>query len=263
MIDLREFVFLPLVYRLAATLEQMTWPEFSTDPPAAAYALRSARSLFSLSAMVTHFRVGVEAEACGADLGRDEDGDWSAPRSLADAAGLTAEALERAPLAQMLDLTRRLAEELRGTAATVGVVTGPRTLSGLFAAPPDVGQFYATLARAYAERGVQMLLMVERAGSGPPPAGFSFGPLLNVLNYFRVPAVLLDPESRNAPGFRLAPRRPLPLAALDSEPSEVEAWRRDGGPLLLTEWEVPPHLPAQRLAAWVEAFTQGAGVVHG
>ena len=262
--DLRDFVFLPLVYRLAATLEQMTWHDLAEDPPSATYALRSARSLFGLSAMVTHFRVGVEAEACGADLGRDDEGDWSAPRGLADAAALTAEALDRAPVAQTLDVTRRLAEELRGTAAAVGVVTGPRTLGALFDGRPDLGQFYAALARAYAERGVQMLLVVERPGSGPAPEGFSFAPLFNVLNYFRVPAVLLDPEHATpTAGFRLAAQRPLPLAALEGEPSNVEVWRREGGPLLLTEWEVPPRLPAQRLAAWVEAFTRGARVVHG
>jgi hypothetical protein len=109
-----------------------------------------------------------------------------------------------------------------------------------------------------------MLLVVERPSSGPAPAGFSFAPLFNVLNYFRVPAVLLDPESESqVAGFRLAPRRCLPLAALESDPAEVEAWRRDAGPLLLTEWEVPPRLPAQRLAAWAEAFARGADVVHG
>ena len=55
----------------------------------------------------------------------------------------------RAPLAQALEITRRLSEELRGQASTVGVLTGPRTLSSLFAAPPaDLGARAVTIAAA-------------------------------------------------------------------------------------------------------------------
>src|SRR5215211_6757892 len=228
------FLFLPLVYRLASRLEQMDWAELAEDPTSAAYALGAARRLFGLPALVTHFRVGVEAEACGADLGRDADGLWTRPLGLADPAVLDTAALERSPLAEALEVTRRLGEELRGQASTVGVLTGPRTLGGLFAAPPaDLGGFYATLGRAYAERGVELLLMVE-APDAPPPApasGPALAPFFNVARYFRVPTVLLDTATGAAQGFDLtlggdgAPL--LPLAALSDPAEDAARWRRE------------------------------------
>lgn len=269
MIDLRAlverrqgFLFFPLVYRLAARLEKMSWEELAEDPTASTYALRAAQKLFQLPAVVTHFRVGVEAEACGADLSRDASGDWVRPAKLAEPGAVAGGLLERPPLAQALEVTRRLSEELRGTAGTVGVLTGPRTLRTLFTAPPsDLGQLYATLARAYAERGVQLLLVVEdprvkeMEGSDESP----LVPLFNVAHYFRVPTALLDEASTKAgAGFDLTlggvgdPL--LPLAALDGPAADAGRWRVEGRPILATEWEVPAELPAEKLVAWAHAL---------
>lgn len=258
------FLFLPLVYRLAARLEQMSWEELADDPSSAAYALRSVQRLFRLRAVATHFRLGAEAEACGADLARDEDGSpIGQPTSLADAAGLDAGALQRAPLAQLLDVTGRLSEELRGQAATVGVLTGQRTLSRLFpTVPAGLGQFYAALARAYAERGVQLLLVAEDAANADNAAKAAvLGPLLNVAGYFRLPTVLLDLASTGpVPGFDLTlgggSGATLPLQLLQDAPDVrlAQSWRARGAPLLVTESEVPPSLSAEQLAAWAAAL---------
>ncbi|MBI4492297.1 MAG: hypothetical protein HY690_05840 [Chloroflexi bacterium] len=269
MIDLRSlvqrrqgFLFLPLVYRLAGRLEQMDWEELAEDATSSAYALHAAQRLFHLPALVSHFRIGVEAEACGADLGRDAEGDWARPRSLADPALLGTPALERPPLAQALEVTGRLSEELRGEAATIGVLSGPRTLSALFAAPPPgLAQFYATLARAYAERGAHLLLVAEDPRSAPQALspGLSLAPLFNVASYFRLPTVLLDHAAAGpAPGFDLtlggACGHALPLEVLEGPVEQANAWRQAGAPLLATAWEVPPRLPAEQLVAWIEAL---------
>lgn len=252
---------MPLVYRLAAQLEQMTWEELADDPSSSAYALRGTQRLFQLPAIVTHFRVGAEAEACGADLGRDEHGDWELPVALGDPSGLVTAALTRPPLVQLLDVTRRLAEELRGTAATVGVITGPRTLGALFSAPPEgLAEFYASLARAYAEAGVKVLLVAEDPRRASPDATGNavLAPMINVASYFRVPTVLLDAGRADlAPGFTLTVGGPglqptLPLSALEESPGGLQRWRV--APLLVTEWEVPPTLPAEKLAAWTAAL---------
>jgi hypothetical protein len=260
------FLFMPLVYRLAGRLEQMAWEELAEDPTSSAYALRAAQKLFGLQAVVTHFRVGVEAEACGADLGRDADGEWEGPLQLAEPGALDARILERSPLAQALEVTRRLSEELRGAAVTVGVLTGPRTLSSLFAAQPaGLGQLYAQLARAYAERGVRLLLVVEdpRSGTTRIPEPFSLTPLFNVARYFRIPTVLLDNLARGpAAGFDLtlggACDRLFPLAALEEPAEGARRWRLENAPILATEWEVPQHLPAEQLAAWTDALADAA-----
>ena len=256
------FLFLPLVYRLAGRLEQMAWEELAEDPTSSTYALRAAQKLFHLRAVVTHFRVGVEAEACGADLGRDADGEWERPLQLAEPGALDARVLERPPLAPALEVARRLSDELRGAATTVGVLTGPRTLAGLFVAQPaGLGQLYAHLAQAYAERGVRLLLVVEdpRAGTAGLPEGPSLTALFNVARYFHVPTVLLDNVAAGpAAGFDLtlggACDRLLPLAALEEPADGARRWRHETAPILATEWEVPALLPAEQLAAWADAL---------
>lgn len=273
MIDLRAlverrqgFLFLPLVYRLAARLEQMSWQELAEDPTASTYALRAAQKLFQLPAVVTHFRIGIEAEACGADLSREPSGDWMRPAKLAEPDAVAGKLVERPPLAQALEVTRRLSEELRGTAGTVGVLTGPRTLRSLFTAPPsDSGQIYATLARAYAERGVELLLVVEdpRVEASGTSGETSLAPLFNVARYFRVPTLLLDHASaRPAAGFSLTLGGTgdplLPLRALDEPAGEASRWRVEGRPVLATEWEVPPQLPAEKLTAWTRALAEAS-----
>lgn len=273
MIDLRAlverrqgFLFLPLVYRLAGRLEQMSWEELALDPPSSTYALRAAQKLFQLPAVVTHFRVGIEAEACGADLSRDASGDWVRPAKLAEPDAAMGDFLAQSPLAPALEVTRRLSEELRGEAATVGVMTGPRTLAPLFAtSPKGLDQLYATLARAYAERGVQLLLVVEAPGAGLAGSaeGLALAPLFNVARYFRVPAVLLDQASAGpVAGFHLtlggAGDPLLPLGALDEPAEHAGQWRAEGRPILATEWEVPPQLPAEQLAAWSDALADAS-----
>ena len=92
--------------------------------------------------------------------------------------------------------------------------------------------------------------------ASPPP---SLLPLFNVASFFRLPLVLLDSTSSGpVQGFDLTvggaagPLLAVELLALP--PAEAERWRQDGAPLLLTEGEVPPRLPAEQLAAWVEAL---------
>jgi hypothetical protein len=264
----RGFLFLPLIYRLAARLEQMSWEELTEDPVSSAFALRSAQQLFHLPAVITHFRIGVEAEACGADLGRDREGDWQQPRAGAAPEALGARTLEQAPLAQVLDVTGRLSAELRGQASTVGVVTGPRTLASLFSAPPpSLAEFYALLARAYAERGVALLLVVEdrrvaaRQEAHAMAEGTVMAAFFNVARYFRLPTVLLDHATAGpVAGFDLTAggggRPTLPASILEAPPERPTEWRDAGAPLLLTEWEVPPHLSADRLIAWLDAFAK-------
>jgi len=47
----------------------------------------------------------------------------------------------------------------------------------------------------------------------------------------------------------------LPLAALEEPVERAGRWRVEGRPILATEWEVPPHLAAEKLAAWVRALS--------
>jgi len=259
------FLFLPVIYSLAARLEQIDWEEMSDDAASAAYALRAAQKLFQLPAIVSHFRLGVEAEACGGGpLGREDAGISTQIAARADPGLLDAGVLQRGRLAVVLDVTQRLVAELDGQASVVAVVTGPRTLTSLFSAEPAAGglaDFYALLGRAYAERGAQLLLIVEAASVALAPSSPSAAltPLLNVARYFRIPTVLLDAQARQQPaGFDLlvggAGLPLLPVERLREPPSDARAWQQKSKPLLVTDGEIPPDQPAEQLLEWITAM---------
>lgn len=240
----RDLRFLPIVYRLAARLEQLTWDELVDDVPAATFALRSAQQLFGLRAVVPHYRLGIEAEASGAVLSRDEGGAVTGEVTRVASVPADQQLLASPPLAQALEVTGRLSAEYRDDVAVVGVLTGRRTLGRLFSVDPDdVAQLYAVLARAYLERGAAMLLVAEEpalAAGGTPAA--SLAPLVNVATYFGAPVIVLDD---------LPPEQVLPVELLATEPDP--GLRQ--GQLVVTGGEVPQDLPAERLAAWIEELS--------
>jgi hypothetical protein len=118
--------------------------------------------------------------------------------------------------------------------------------------------FYAALARAYAERGAEMVLLVEDAGP-TPAAQPDLTPLLNVLRYFRIPAVLLDQHADQRPSGidLLLGRQGLPLLPpelLYRPANDAAGWRQKAAPLLATNGAVPEDLPAERLLEWIAAL---------
>lgn len=218
--------FLPIVYRLAARLEQVDLDEMQDDPALAAYVLGRAQGLFGLTAPVAHYRLGAEAEACQAA------GD-----------SLNARALNAPPLANILDVTARLANELRGRARVVGVLTGQASLSPLLGeAAGDLAEFYALLGRAYLERGAGLLLVAEAEGVATRAPDPALNALRNVAGFFDVPVIEAG---------ALPPERRLPVARLFDPPDR--RWR--GADPTITAGEVPADLPAEKLAAWVEALS--------
>lgn len=236
--------FLPIIYRLAARLEQLTWEELAEDATSATFAMRSAQQLFGLRAVVSHYRLGFEAEACGADLGRDALGNVTGTPAPAASIPSDDEFLSCPPLAQALEITSRLSAEFRDDVAVAGVLTGPRTLGAVFSTEADdVAQLYAVLARAYLERGARLLLVAEEpvlaAGAG---AGASLTRLLNVAAYFGAPVIVLD---------ELAPEQVLPVDLLARDPDR--SWRQER--VVVTGGEVPQDLPAEHLTAWIKELS--------
>jgi hypothetical protein len=241
-------LFVPLVYRLAARLEQVEWEEFADDPPTAAFALRGAQHLFGLRALVSHYRLGAEAEACGVNLTRDAHGDWPFPiaSQALEKISVSADAVRQPPLDGLIDLTRRLASELHGQAAVIAVLSGPRTLAALLGTSVGLDDLYAALARAYAEAGARALLIAEDPRAPVESAVTNvelanLGPLLNVARYFRLPAIVLAEHQGRLPNGWLP------------DPPEAHTMVSDAS-LLFTDGEVQPELPAERLQAWCDAL---------
>ncbi|MEX2288969.1 MAG: hypothetical protein WD794_01405 [Mycobacteriales bacterium] len=235
--------FLPIVYRLAGRLEQLTWEELSDDVTSSTFALRSAQQLFGLPVVVSHFRLGVEGEACGARVERDSTGSITGSGTATAPLPAGQDLLDATPLAQVLEVTARLSTEFRDDVAVAGVLSGPRSLQSVL--PVDAAeltQLYAVLARAYLERGARLLIVAEDPVLGVgSQQDVSLNPLLNVAGYFGAQVIVLDELPRD---------QVLPLDELAREPNR--SWR---GRPVVTDGEVPQDLPAEHLSAWLKELS--------
>lgn len=202
----------PIVYRLAARLEQVPMDDMATDPATAAFVLRAAQSLFGLRMVVNVFTPGFESDDAQTDAA--------------------------------VDVLARLTEELRGEADVVGVLTGPGTLD-----QPD-RELYAKNARRYADAGAAAVLVAERPGAPSGDPGV-LGELANICRYFSVPSILLAPGSVVAPDapvdLVLGGDNVLPVGAFADESLDVPA--RAG--LLLTDDELPADTNPEVVTAWL------------
>jgi hypothetical protein len=168
--------FLPLAHRFAAALEQVPADEAARDAAAAVHAITSAARQFGWSLTVTHWDLGVEAEALGAELTRDPSGASVTARRPGTAAE-AASVATAAAIAHRLAVTRGIRGTLGPGMGLAAMLTGPRTLSGLLTGGGRLDALYGPLIRAYVEAGADRLLIVE----GRPavlPAGAPVDPVL-------------------------------------------------------------------------------------
>jgi hypothetical protein len=210
----------PIVYRLAARLEQVPAEEMREDPATAAFVLRGAQSLFGLPFVVNHFEAGLE--------------------------------LDDGALSAAVDVLGRLAAELRDAAEVVGVLTGPGTLTRLDGGPVGAG-VYAATARRYAEAGAAAVLIAERPDV---PAGDTsqLTELANICRYYSIPSILMAAADKapSAPvDCVLGAGDLLPAGLLRAGPATGAAagWARRPG-LVLTDDDVPPGADPEAVATW-------------
>jgi hypothetical protein len=268
-------LFVPLIFRLALRLEQVSWEDALEDAPLVAFALGSAQRMFRTDACVNWFDTGLEAEAAGA--ARGSPGGVSvqpaAPADLPDPGAFVA-----APaIAHVLAVTRQLCETNGERACVLGCLTGPATLlTRLFGAPGakklaaalDAGglpeserrrldraaSLSVALARAYCELGVGGLALLEDAVPQSPGLAGAFDALFNLASYYGVPIVVvsrasLPPEVGDAyaqlgTGYVVAPgtqgSRVVAVAPESLSGGEEALCRPIGaGRLVATTWEVP------------------------
>lgn len=243
----------PLIYRLAAQLEQVPVEELLDDPASAAFVLRSAQGLFGLPLLVNHLQLGLEIEAAGGELERDERG--------LPVAGATAQVTLSAQvplLDAVVDVVARLSSELRRTTPVLGVLTGPATLAGLRnGSTAGLVELYAAMARRYADAGAAGVLLIERVGATPATAD-SLGELANICRFYGIRSILLTPTgpAPTAPVDRSLGEQDVMAAQLWSEPPSTgaaEPFARHRG-LLLSSGEVPADTDPETVDAWLDAL---------
>ena len=207
-------LFVPLTFRLALHLEQLTWREFLADPNLASFALRSASGLFQTKVFINWFDDWMEAESADIEVSRDDLGQAQrVPGSYLKSIAV-ADVLKNDPCKTVLDVTKRLCAEVGDNTAVLGYVTGGATLLARLYGDEDAGaivkaitagklsaaqkkkldsvvQLSSALINEYCERGSGGIVLVEH----DPVSSFgylkAFDSVFNLAQYFGVPVLIL------------------------------------------------------------------------
>jgi hypothetical protein len=135
-------VFVPIVYRLAARIEQTPLLDMVSNPTTYTNVLESAWKLLEQDAIITNFDPSLEAEIFGCQA------DWPGDYELPAASGWTAcelsavglESSGRLPV--LLEATKRLMQTRGREVAIVGVMTGPVSLATNIAEHAELDKEY-------------------------------------------------------------------------------------------------------------------------
>lgn len=269
--------FLPIVYRLAAAIEQVAPEELARDAATLTRCLRSAQRLFGYPMVVNHFDLTLLSVACGARASREAAGEAPAPllAGPAEMEGFRPPPWEEAGgVPVVLEATRRMVTEFRGSPGVAGVVPGPFLVAAQLAGREFGAQWGRRssaaeelaaacsdlslgLLKKFAEIRVALLLVVDQA---PPLPGdwerdlFAdfYRPLVNVAGYFEIPlGVCLQGAADPAVGGPLGDLAPDAVVFLQDPPDEFVLGTR-----LPPSCPVGVPLPATALAGQTETLRE-------
>jgi len=278
-------LFLPLLFRLAARVEQLTWEEFFADPSYLTFALKNAQKLFRYHWIINHFDPALEVEALGCQVERDAQGHIQGVKPVASWGDIAGDWETRGHLPIVMEATRRLCLELRNRVPVIGVITGPLTIaSSLWGCRPDkealqfAGGVVSRLCQRYSQLGVGGILIAESPPITPEAEQLLelpklLQPLRNITHYYQLPIILAwrdePPAGLSQAGvdFLLKGRGASPHeveqggevgllpaiseALLSGQRDELQRWLEgvSKAPRLWlgTTWEVPWHTPVENL----------------
>lgn len=223
-------LFVPLTFSLARKLEQVTLQEFVDDLGLAAFALRSAQTLFVADGTINWFDGSLEPEAVDAAV----------------------------------ELARRLCAQTRDSELVLGYVPGPAGAASLDAG----GQTALALARAYGEAGVSALLVAEDAPVLDAAAYVdALAPLCNLADYYRTPVVWLSrgdvepalAERLRKVGARVAaePGGRDEVIAFSLDKARIPAYVPGRGRLVLSHWDIAESAEPANLTTFGRAIRGG------
>ena len=210
----KQTLFVPLTFKLAMALEQITWRELVTDPNLASFAIRATGDLFQVDALVNWFDEWMEAESFGVAVQRGDLGEGELADVDYSNLDVTETVVSGMPCQHVLDVTQRLCAEVDSNTAVLGYLTGGATLlARLYGpdesrlilqeiengkpSPPRAEQMEVVIkasidmVNAYCERGVGGILIVEHDPLDTYAYFNLLAPLFNLCRYFGVPTLLL------------------------------------------------------------------------
>ncbi len=180
-------LFLPIVFSLGARIENLPLRNFLSNPTKISNALRQIRTHLHSDGVTCYFDPLLEAEALGASLDWDAQGQrsslrWPQPGETGDLPGglhSPDEAARGGRVPVAVEVIARLKPLVRGQSLLMAGVTGPFTLAALLtqtkvtngnldrapdAAALDLaGEVAAAVARAFVEAGADAIFIREEA----------------------------------------------------------------------------------------------------
>ncbi|HTW87173.1 MAG TPA: uroporphyrinogen decarboxylase family protein [Candidatus Binataceae bacterium] len=277
-------LYCPILFKFAARLEQMTWPDFTADPIEMVAALRNAQRASGADLIVNWFDTFAECETLGAEVVRDSDGNAASCATPPHGTTGALTVLRSELLPRLKEVAARLHADRGPGTLLGGFLTGPNTLAkrisgtSSIASPRDGGsaaerseaaqfavQWAIEVIRGYGEIGLDLSIIAE---DEPGAAAFfndhakAVQPLVNLSRYYRHPLIVLnrrplDDETANA-GIGGAPQigtiRMIPEELFRS-PAQTTAGQLKtipggtvgGRMLMLSSWEVPVEAEPERL----------------
>jgi hypothetical protein len=135
-------IFVPIVYRLAARIEQTPLRDMVSDPTSYANILESAWKLLRQDAIITDFDANLEAEIFGCQVAWQDGYDLPAVSgwTACELSGASLENSGRLPV--LLEATKRLIQTRGREVAIVGVMTGPGSLARNIAENAELDKEY-------------------------------------------------------------------------------------------------------------------------
>lgn len=277
-------LYCPILFKFAARLEQMTWPDFTADPLETVAALRNAQSASGADLVVNWFDTWAECEVLGAKIVRGPDGNAvscaTPPRDITQALTI----LKSELLPRLKEVAARLHADRRPGTLLGGFLTGPNTLAnriggasaiasnrdgGSAAERSDAAQFAVQWAieviRSYGEIGLDLSIIAEEE---PGAATFfcdhakTLQPLVNLSRYYRHPLIVLnrrplDDETADATiggapqigTIRMIPQDLFmsPAQTTVGQLKPIPGSTVGGRMLMLSSWEVPAEAEPERL----------------
>jgi hypothetical protein len=122
-------VFAPIVYRLAARIEQTPLLDMVTDPTSYANILESAWKLLRQDAIITSFDPSLETEIFGCQVEWHESYELPSVSKWTDCKLSSANLENSGRLPVLLEATKRLIQTRGREVAIIGVMTGPCSLT--------------------------------------------------------------------------------------------------------------------------------------
>jgi hypothetical protein len=236
--------FVPIVYRLAARIEQTPLMDMVTDPTVYANALDGAWKLLQPDGIIIGFDPTLEAEFFGCPV--DFPGDYALPVADWSAGDVAAACVDNsARLPVMLEATKRLVQTRGREVAIIGVISGPCSLAANIAgrAGPSeatisvAGSLLTQLTRAFGEVKVDAVIFREDLPGGSffpdflaheKAAAAVYATLFNLTRFYNMAGLLMVREPRTedlAPLVEKTGPGGLVLSGLDLDPAALSSLR--------------------------------------